>query len=157
MELAEYYGGMHNPMYGRPHQMAHILPYGGAFSGGAPSGGASLALTNPEYFACAKTDWKNRKANCAQFRKPARERRPRQFAKGSDEMRAYMAQLRAMRKPAGTPRAPKKARVSRACAISGTKYSLGQLRAAAKEAGIRGFSKMRKADLCATLSQLTRF
>jgi hypothetical protein len=166
MELAEYYGGMHNPMYGRPHQMAHILPYGGAFSGGAPSGGAGkkTGRTNRSsaFMNCKRQEYQALKNGWLQGLSPTPPPRWVDFKPSACEKGIRQARLprqravrmtksgvaRKLRKDAGVSK-PFPTRVP--CDVRGQEMSLPELRQQAKLYRIKGYSKMRKADLCALI------
>ena len=150
MEVADYYGGrrrmsMRNPM--------RTLPY----MGGADL--LTLGWEGPErpyssWKNCAENNWKNRKEVCKLYKKPKTSRYVRATdADFSGDRFKRMATVRSFRGNRKTPVVARNKRAS--CNYAGySGWTLPNLKIAAKSVGLRGFSKMKKAQLCQALNAL---
>jgi len=166
MELAEYYGGrrrMPMRMMGGAHEYnlktmrdGTVVPYVD-WKECAQSNWKNRKIACNDYRKntsvipevsyknwkeCAQSNWKNRKSTCAKYKKEKKQLKyPELAGKPVAERMAFLRSL----KVKGKTRKYK--RGCNALGISNMKAT--ELKALAKQQGIRGYSKMKKAELCA--------
>jgi hypothetical protein len=170
MELAEYYGGRRRmPMRMPTHMMGGadlmtlrdgtVVPYESwkqcassnwadrkiacaKYKKDAPDAPVVPVVSYKNWKDCASSNWAKRKVSCAKYKK---EKKPLKYPQLAGlPVAQRMAFLRSL-KVKGQKRKYKSG--CNALGMSNMKSS--ELKAMAKQQGIRGYSKMKKAELCA--------